>query len=162
MTMEEKYDSIKLILSIFICHLVGFIGSLFSRSAIPEWYVHLNKPGFTPPNWVFAPAWLILYTLMGIALFLVWRRGIQDRNIKKSVVLFGAQLLVNGLWSILFFGQHSPIAGFIDIIILWFLIVFTIISFLRISRLAGLLLVPYLLWVSFATVLNGSILILNQ
>jgi len=150
-----------LIFCIVICQLVGGIGSYFTRPAIPTWYATLKKPLFTPPDWVFAPVWITLYVLMGIAAFLIWReRGIRSQK-QRAFILFGIQLVLNALWSYLFFGLQSPLAGLIVIIALAAFIILTIRSFLRISFRAGILLIPYLLWVGYATGLNFSIYILN-
>jgi len=151
----------QLIIGIAICLLAGFIGSLFTRPAIPGWYATLNKPSFTPPSSVFGPVWTCLYLLMGIALFLVWRAEKNTPWRKGAVAVFALQLALNTLWSILFFGLRSPLAGLADIICLWAAIMVTILLFSRISKLAAVLLVPYLLWVGFAAVLNASIHLLN-
>lgn len=147
---------IKLIISIVICQLAGIIGSFFTIKSVSNWYLTLNKPFFSPPNWLFGPVWIFLYFLMGVALFLVWKK----RN-KKALTFFGVQLFLNAFWSIAFFGLKSPLFGLIIIIILWILILLTIIKFFKVSKPAAWLLIPYILWVSFATVLNFSLLILN-
>jgi benzodiazapine receptor len=151
----------KLVVSVVICQCAGFIGSLFTTPAIPTWYASLAKPSFTPPNGVFAPVWITLYFLMGISAFLVWRRGMDDHRVRKGLVLFGVQLILNVLWSALFFGLRSPLAGLIDISILWVAILLTILYFFRIAIAPGVLLIPYILWVSFAAALNVSIWMLN-
>ncbi|MBN1695397.1 tryptophan-rich sensory protein [candidate division WOR-3 bacterium] len=148
--------------SIIICQLAGIIGSIFTTPAIPTWYANINKPTFRPPNWVFAPVWTTLYLLMGIALFLVLRKGFNEKGIKIAVAVFALQLVLNSLWSFLFFGLESPFAAFIEIIFLWAAILISIILFFRISWVAGALLIPYILWVSFASVLNFSIWRLNM
>lgn len=155
-------DIFRLIISIIICLSAGFIGSIFTISSIPIWYATLNKPFFTPPNWLFAPVWTSLYILMGISVFLVWKKGLKEQQVKGAVIIFAVQLIFNALWPVIFFGLKSPPAGFVVIIILWVAILLTIRSFFRISKTAGLLLVPYLLWTSFAAILNLSILILNM
>ena len=152
---------LKLVVSILLCQCAGIVGSVFTAPAIPNWYAALQKPAFTPPNWLFAPAWITLYLLMGIAAFLVWRVGLDDRRVRAALMIFLIQLVLNALWSVAFFGLQSPLYGFIVIILLWFAILLTILSFARISRLASWLLVPYILWVSFASVLNISIWVLN-
>lgn len=154
-------DILKLIGSIVIAQLAGQIGAVATSASVQTWYVTLNKPIFTPPNWLFAPVWITLYTLMGLALFLIWRLRVQTRGVKLALALFGVQLLLNTLWSIAFFGLRSPLAGLVVIIPLWIAIVATIVQFLPLSRPAGLLLLPYLLWVSLATALNAAILLLN-
>lgn len=153
-------DALKLIASLLLCQLAGFVGSLFTTPAIPTWYKTLNKPFFTPPNWIFSPVWISLFVLMGISLFLVWRRQGHPR-FKTALTFFSLQLVLNVLWSVAFFGLRSPLLGFIDIVLLWLAIFLTIQNFLKISKLAGGLLLPYLLWVSFATLLNFSLWVLN-
>lgn len=154
-------DIIKLIVSIALCQLAGVVGSVFTTPAIPTWYAGLKKPFFTPPNWLFAPVWLTLFCLMGIALFLIWRKETRTREVKVALVIFAAQLIVNALWSIAFFGFQSPLAGLVVIVILWVLILLTVIYFFRVSGPAGWLLVPYIAWVSIALALNSSIFVLN-
>ncbi|MBI2405804.1 tryptophan-rich sensory protein [Candidatus Microgenomates bacterium] len=149
----------QLLLSIGVCLGAGFIGSFFTVSAIPTWYATLNKPIFSPPNWVFAPVWTTLYILMGISLYFVW---VSKSKIKQKVLtLFFIQLGLNALWSILFFGLKNPTLAFIEIVALWITIFLTIKYFYPISKLAAYLLVPYILWVSFASVLNVAIVLLN-
>jgi len=154
-------DILKLIGIIIICQLAGFIGSLFTTPAIPTWYKTLTKPSFNPPNSIFSPVWITLFLLMGISLFLVWQKNHKDRKVKIALLFFTVQLVLNILWSILFFGLKSPLGAFIEIIILWFAILLTIIKFFKVSKPAGLLLLPYILWVSFAALLNFSIWNLN-
>lgn len=151
----------RLVISLFICQLAGFIGSIFTTPAIPEWYATLSKPSFTPPNWLFSPVWISLFVLMGVSAYIVWRKGLSDKRVKIALSIFIIQLVLNTLWSVMFFGLRSPFAGFIEIIILWIAILLTILWFLRISTTAGILLIPYILWVSFAAVLNFSIWKLN-
>ena len=155
-------EIVKLVTSIIICQLAGFIGSFFTTPAIPTWYATLNKPSFTPPNWLFAPVWTTLFVLMGISAFLVWRKGLNNRQVKIALGIFGVQLILNILWSAMFFGLRSPIAGLIEIVILWIAILLTILIFLKISMTAALLFIPYILWVSFAAVLNFSLWRLNS
>ena len=154
--MEKKkvLDVVKFVISIIICQLAGFIGSLFTAPAIPMWYAILNKPSFTPPSNIFAPVWTILFLLMGISLFLIWRKREPARQVKIAILFFSIQLGLNILWSFLFFGLKSPFAGLVEILLLWIAISLTITSFYRVSKTAALLLIPYILWVSFAIVLN--------
>ena len=154
-------DIFKLLISIFVCQCAGLIGSLVTMTAIPTWYAALQKPPFTPPNWLFAPAWITLYLLMGISAFIIWRRGLESRRIKVALLVFLIQLDLNALWSVTFFGLQSPLYGVIVIVGLWITILFTILRFFKISTPAGALLLPYILWVSFATALNVSIWMLN-
>lgn len=154
-------DVVSLLISILICQGAGFIGSLFTRPSIPTWYATLAKPSFTPPNGVFSPVWIMLFALMGISLFLVWRTGFAERKTRVALAFFGAQLIFNILWSASFFGLRSPLVGLIDIAVLWVAIALTIFFFFKISRLATVLLLPYIVWVSFAVILNVSIWTLN-
>ncbi len=158
----------KLVIAIVVSELAGVIGSMFTISAIPNWYSTLAKPALNPPSWVFGPAWTTLYALMGVALFLIWK---QHSNILENVrmlriwrigiVVFFIQLFLNALWSIIFFGLHSPGWALIDIAALWLAIVWATAVFYKISKPAAYLLVPYILWVSFASYLNYSIWVLN-
>jgi len=154
-------EFLKLVVSILICQFAGFIGSFFTTPSIPTWYATLNKPFFTPPSWLFAPVWVTLYTLMGISAFLVWRKGLSDQHVRTASIVFAVQLILNVLWSGVFFGFRSILAGLIVIVILWIAILLTILNFYKISTTAGLLLIPYILWVSIAAALNFSVLILN-
>ena len=151
----------KLIVSILICQLAGFIGSIFTAPSISTWYATLKKPAFNPPNWLFAPVWTTLFFLMGISLYLIWSRGFEDEKIKSAIIIFSVQLILNILWSFLFFGLKSPFLAFLEIILLWFAILVNIIKFYNISKTTGLLLLPYILWVSFAAILNFFIYRLN-
>lgn len=154
-------DYMKLIVSILIPLTVGFAGSFFTSSSINSWYSTINKPSFNPPNWLFAPVWTLLFILIGISFYLVWNKDFGD--IRSWVLLiYGANLALNLLWSLLFFGLRNPYLALIEIVILWFVILGNIIVFYRISRTAGLLLIPYLLWVTFASFLNYNIYILNR
>lgn len=159
---EKKPRIIRLIASILLPQAAGGTGALFTESAVRTWYAGLNKPLFNPPDWIFGPVWTALYLMMGIALYLVWRNGLVDKRTKIAVALFAAQLALNLLWSILFFGMHNPLAGLVEIVLLWASILATMIAFFRISNPAGLLLVPYFLWVSFASALNFMLWSLNR
>lgn len=152
----------KFFLSIFIPLMFGYLGSIITISEIPTWYASLSKPSWAPPNWLFGPIWTTLYILMGISLFLVWREGFNRRDVRFALLIFGAQLVLNLLWSIVFFSFHSLFGSFILIMILWIAILANIIAFYVISRPAGLLLVPYIIWVSIASYLNYSVYLLNH
>jgi benzodiazapine receptor len=154
-------DIAKLVVSIVACQCAGVIGSLATTPNIPTWYATLQKPVFTPPNWLFAPAWITLYLLMAIAAFLIWRKGLVEEGIKSALVIFLVQLVLNALWSVVFFGLQSPLYGMVVILALWVAILLTIIRFFKLSIAAGALLLPYILWVSFASILNISIWVLN-
>lgn len=147
--------------SLVVCFGAAAIGSLATTPSIPTWYTALNKPSFNPPNWLFGPVWTILYLLMAIAAFLVWQKGVGNNAVQMALSIFLLQLVLNSFWSIVFFGWHSPWGAFGVIIALWLAILWTIISFINILPLAGWLLVPYILWVSFAAVLNLAVALLN-
>lgn len=141
--------------------MAGIIGSIFTAPSIPTWYTTLVRPELSPPNWIFAPVWTTLFALMGVAAFLVWQKGLNRRDVKIALSIFIIQLILNTLWSIIFFGLQNPGVAFMEIIFLWLAILTTMITFAKISRVAAWLLVPYILWVSFAAYLNYSIWILN-
>lgn len=160
LTMKIKEIS-ALLIALAIPQLVGGIGSLFTTPQIPGWYASLIKSPLNPPGWVFGPVWTTLFLLMGIAAFLVYQKGWQRKDVKRALEVFGLQLVLNTLWSILFFGLHNPLAAFIEIFLLWLAILWTIVTFYNVSRPAAYLLIPYIAWVSFAIFLNGSIVWLN-
>lgn len=157
-----KFKIIPLLFSVGICFLAAALGSAFTTGAIDTWYATLNKPFFNPPNWVFGPVWTLLYLLMGISLYLIWITKTDKKTKRQALTFFFIQLGLNALWSILFFGLKSPSAALVGIIVLLIAICLTIRNFLRVSKLAAWLLIPYLAWVSFATILNLSILLLNR
>ncbi|MEK7551197.1 MAG: TspO/MBR family protein [Patescibacteria group bacterium] len=150
----------KLALIVLISQGVGILGSYFTVSQIPTWYAFLQKPSFSPPNYIFAPVWTTLYFLMGLSLFLVLEEKLKKHR-NKIIILFAIQLLLNFTWSFVFFGLHSPVFAFINIAMLWGSIILLIYEFWKYSKPASLLLVPYLLWVSFASILNLFIIVLN-
>lgn len=150
-----------LIISILFCLGAGFLGSLVTAPAIPVWYASLAKPDFTPPSWVFAPVWTTLYILMGVALFLVWRKGEDKKAVRVAVSLFYIHLILNVFWSVFFFGMHALTLAFVAIVVLWFFILVLMGIFWTLNRLAGVLLVPYFLWVTFAMILNQFIVRMN-
>ncbi len=180
-----KYKNlIKFFLSIIFCELVGVVGSFFTISQISGWYAGLNKPFFNPPSWIFGPVWTIIFFLMGISLYFVWSKKWLPKNKidfknKKAwnpisqkflsgswqkvniILIFLTQVVLNILWSVIFFGLHSAGAAFFVLLMLWFTIIFMIVNFYRVSRASALLLLPYILWVSFAGVLNFFIWVLN-
>ena len=143
------------------CILLGAAGGLLTAPQIETWYAALDKPAFNPPSWVFGPVWTTLYTLMGVAAWLVWRAGLDRRAVKSALGLFTVQLALNLAWTPAFFGLESPLLGLAVIVPLWVAIALTITVFSRIDWRAAALLVPYLAWVSFATVLNYAIWTLN-
>lgn len=160
-TFWPRNNLLKLISAIGVSQLAGIIGSVFTASSIRTWYDTLAKPELAPPNWIFAPVWTTLFTLMGVAAFLVWKQGLDRRDVKIALGIFVGQLALNTLWSIMFFGWQSPAAAFFEIIVLLLAILATIIAFSRISRVAAWLMVPYILWVTFAAYLNYAIWVLN-
>jgi tryptophan-rich sensory protein len=159
--MRKKVNLWMLLLFIVASEAIGSIGSLTTIPAISAWYQFLKKPPLNPPNWIFGPVWTLLFACMGVSAYLVWQEGLIKKPVKNALTWFGIQFLFNVLWSFLFFGARSPVAGFVCIGILWIAIVGTILSFLKVNKTAGFLLVPYFLWVSFATYLNAGIVILN-
>jgi translocator protein len=151
----------KLIILVLGCEAAGAISSIFTIPAISSWYNIINKPSFTPPGWLFGPVWIALYALMGIAAWLVWTSDSGKKWARTALIAFDVQLALNVLWSFLFFGLRNPLYGLLDIVALWLAIVATMASFYRVSKRAAWLLVPYLLWVSFALVLNLYVWRLN-
>jgi translocator protein len=151
----------KLFISILIPLLVGGIAGMFTSSGVTGWYAVANKPWFNPPNWIFAPVWSLLYILMGIALFLVWKSETGKIIKQTAITLFAVQMVLNFFWSFIFFKLQQPGWAFAEIILMWIMILFTILWFGKISSPAAWLLVPYICWVSFAAVLNYSIWKLN-
>jgi tryptophan-rich sensory protein len=152
---------VKLIISIAITLAVGAVSSLFTASSVAGWFATINKPSFNPPNWVFAPVWTTLYILMGIACWLVWKSNADGKIKTIAIGLYAVQLTLNFLWSFIFFYAHETGLALVEVMLLWLMIVLTIIWFSKISSLAALLMVPYICWVSFATVLNFYIWKLN-
>ena len=151
----------KLVISIIICQIVGLMGSFFTMPAIDSWYQTINKPIFTPPNWVFAPVWVVMFLLMGVALFFIWDKESKNGEKKAAIVVFVFQFILNILWSFIFFTLKSPIGAFVEIMALWIMVLFTIITFSKVSKTAGYLLLPYIIWVSFAAFLNFIIILIN-
>ncbi len=156
------HDTIKLVISIATPLAVGGLSGFATARGVANWYPTLTKPSFNPPAWVFGPAWTLLYIMMGVAAFLVWRKGLEVDGVKIALTVFGIQLALNGLWSILFFGMQAPGLALAEIIVLWIAIGATTVLFWRVVPAAGALLLPYWGWVSFATVLNASLWWLNR
>ncbi len=154
--------ALRIIGFVIVCELAGLIGSLFTTPSIAGWYAGLTKPAFNPPNWIFAPVWTTLYALMGLAAWLVYDKGVRRAEVKRALFVFLAQLILNVLWSVMFFGAHQILGAFVIIVALWILILGTILRFHKISKAAAYLLVPYVLWAGFATVLNASLYVLNR
>lgn len=151
----------KLAASILLCIIVGSIGSLVTITGPGSWYASLQKPFFAPPNWVFAPVWITLFTLMGIAVYIIWQSGPEKRDVRIAIGIFCVQFFFNVIWSFLFFGLKSPLLGFIDILILWVMIVVTLWAFYRVKKSAAYLLIPYIAWVTLASALNGAVYFMN-
>jgi benzodiazapine receptor len=147
--------------AIVICLLAGLIGSIFTAPAVPTWYATLTKPALTPPAWLFGPVWTVLFILMGIALYLVWRKGWEQKDVQVATAIFAVQLALNVLWSYFFFGLQVPFLALIEIVLLWVAVCITIGAFYRVSIPATALLLPYLLWVTFAAYLTYGIYTLN-
>ncbi|HPW76860.1 MAG: TspO/MBR family protein [Candidatus Omnitrophica bacterium ADurb.Bin292] len=147
--------------SVLFCMSAGAVSSLYTLKAIPDWYATLNKPSFTPPSWTFGPVWSVLYVMMGIAAWQVWSKGLKERAVRKALVFFLIQLVLNTAWSFLFFGLRSPILGLVDILLLWLAVLITINLFFKVSLIAAVLLIPYLFWGTFASGLNLGIVLLN-
>lgn len=157
-------NSVKVLTTLFICLLIplaiGGISGFATATSINDWYVTLNKPSFNPPNYLFAPVWTLLYLLMGISVFIIWRSPI-GRNRTNALIIFAIQITLNFIWSFLFFKFNLVGLAMVEIVVMWFSIIVMIIYFNRISKFAAYLQIPYLLWVSFATILNSAIWILN-
>jgi tryptophan-rich sensory protein len=154
-------NKVKLIFSIAICQLAGVVGAIFTSRSVSTWFMVLRKPWFAPPNWVFGPVWISLYFLMGLSLYLMLFEDLGEPRARKALFVFGVQLVVNAGWSYSFFGLRNPFYGFIVIVVLLFLIILTMALFWKIKPDAAYLLVPYLIWVSFATLVSFSIWRLN-
>jgi len=176
----KKSNWIKLVVSLVIPLVAGWIGSLYIMPSIGTWYATLAKPALNPPSWIFAPVWTLLYILMGIALFIVWKKDWQvkselladcdkswnpwtrafwsgDWQKQNIIAIFAVQLVLNVLWSYIFFGLHQPGVAFFELIVLWISILYLIINFYRVSKTVAWLLLPYILWVTFAGYLNWAI-----
>lgn len=155
-----NFNWVKLVVSVLFTVGIGSLGGLFTISEIPGWYAGLQKPSFNPPNWLFGPVWSMLYLLMGISFYLIWKQPVSAvRNV--GLTLFVIQFILNFFWSILFFNQHMIAAALLEMVFMWIFILLTMIWFAKLSPTASWLLLPYLCWVSFATVLTAAIWKLN-
>ena len=153
------------VLALAISYLAGFLGSIFNGSNIQGWYSTIIKPSFNPPNYVFGPVWTLLFTLIGVALYLIWQtegKRVRKKYMNKAMLWFIIQWILNVLWSFLFFTLHNPLLALVGIVLLLISIFMTIWYFYKLRRIAGILLIPYFGWVSFAMVLNLSIWLLNK
>lgn len=159
-TFDTK-EILRLIVSIVIVFLAGTVGTLYTLKEITTWYVTLVKPSWTPPNWAFGPIWTTLYVLIGISLYLVWKQGLDRIEVRIALLVFAVQLILNVVWSLVFFGTHNIFGGLVLVILLWISILANIIVFYRISKPGGLILIPYLIWVTIASYLNYIVFVLN-
>lgn len=157
----KKANYPSLLFFIFVSQAAGLIGALVTTPAIQSWYVYLNKPFFTPPSWLFGPVWTLLYLLMGISAYLVFRNGFKKKEVEHALYLFITQLTLNLLWSFIFFGYKLLFLAYIEIIVLWIFIFLTIKAFYKVDKLAGKLMIPYIFWVTFASFLNLAVVLLN-
>jgi len=155
--------TVKIATALIVCLMVGYSASVVTRPSVETWYPTLVKPIFNPPNWIFMPMWTLLYILMAVAAGLVWDK-IKEQNteVKKALGFFLIQLTLNAIWSYLFFGLKNPMLALIEIALLWLMIYETYLKFIKINKIAGYLLIPYMAWVAFAAVLNASIWWLNK
>lgn len=152
----------KLAISIAIPIAIGATAGFFTVTGVESWYQTIQKPSWNPPSWVFGPVWTTLYIMMGIALFLIWKSGANDSLKRTAIGLFAVQLVLNFFWSFIFFDQQQPGWALAEIIVMWFAILITIFAFAKVNKTAAWLLVPYISWVSFATILNYTIWKLNN
>jgi len=153
---------VKAIIAIAIPLMVGATSGFFTISGVESWYQTIQKPSWNPPNWIFGPVWTTLYVMMGIALFLVWKEDTSEELKKIAIALFAVQLTLNFFWSFIFFNQQQPGWALVEIIAMWFFILLTIFAFAQVNKTAAWLLVPYISWVSFASILNYTIWQLNR
>ena len=157
----NKYT--KIALFVILCLAVGFMSSIITRDNVITWFPTIKKPFFNPPSWLFAPVWTSLYIAMGVAAGLVWNQISQTHEIvKKALTFFAIQLVLNAMWSYIFFGLHNILLALIEIVLLWLFIFETYKQFKNINKIAGYLFIPYLCWVGFATILNASLFYLNH
>lgn len=158
----NAFQIAKLIISVVVTLSAGLIGLPFSISAVENWYPYLNKPFFTPPSYLFEPVWSILYLLMGLSVYLIWEKGIQNKKSREALSFYAIQLILNASWSIVFFGLRNLLFALVVIVLMLYFIYKTIVSFSKISKVSSFLLYPYAVWVSFAALLNLSIWLLNR
>ncbi|MBT8209221.1 MAG: tryptophan-rich sensory protein [Eudoraea sp.] len=156
-----KKQAFYIAVAVGVCLLIGFLSGFATQSSVNDWYETLNKPGFTPPNWLFGPVWTLLYIMMGVSAGIVWSKGFYHKWVKTGLYHFGFQLLFNALWSVVFFGFQDPFWALLVILVLMMLILGTIRWFNVVSKVAAYLLIPYFLWVCFASLLNYRIWMLN-
>ncbi len=160
---KQKGNILTLVIAVLLPILGGGIVGFITSQEVSTWYLTLQKPAWNPPNWIFGPVWTILYGVIGLASWLIWRkREGQEKQARRALSWYGLQLGLNFLWSVIFFGLRRPDLALLEIVILWGAIVVTLLKFVRLDRLAAALMIPYLLWVTFATALNGAIWWLNR
>ncbi len=157
--MKKRF--LRIGIAVVACVLIGFLSSIASKTSLDTWYASIQKPSFTPPNWIFGPVWILLYVLMGIAAGIVWSKGFYHKWVKTALYHFGFQLLLNAAWPIFFFGLQNPFIALLDIVALFILLLFTIKWFTVVNSTAAYLMIPYVVWVAFATALNFGIWQLN-
>jgi len=160
--LKRGFQFFPFVISLAITLVIGFVASLFTRPEIAGWYSTLHKPSFNPPSWLFAPVWTAIYILIAIAAYLVWKQRNAATAYHATAGIYFIQLLLNFSWSIVFFGMHEILGALVVIILLWLSITINIIWFGKFSKIAAWLLVPYLLWVSFASLLNLNIYLFNR
>ena len=158
----KKINLFELLLFIVMSELIGSVGSMFTIPSLKGWYQNLNKSPFNPPNFIFGPVWIILFLMMGISSYLIFKERKKDKKVKTAMLFFVIQFLLNVFWSLLFFGLKVPLFAFIEILALWFFILLTILTFIKVNKTAGFLLIPYIIWVSFASYLNLMVYLLNK
>jgi len=152
---------LKLLISILLPQIAAGVGAYFTITGTGSWYQTIQKPGWNPPSWLFAPVWTALYITIGIAFYLIWKKEAPTGNKRIAMILWGVQLVLNLFWTIIFFNQHQLFWATVEIGLLWFFILATIIAFARINKVAAWLLVPYIAWVSFAGILTWTIWKIN-
>jgi len=156
-----KFNPVAFVVNIAIPLAVGATGAFFTASSVKTWYITLNKPSFNPPNTIFAPVWTTLYIIMGISAYLVWQKRHTIKHFPRTIAIYAIQLILNLMWSFIFFYAHQIGVALFEIIVLLLVVITNALTFYKIDKLAGLLFIPYILWVSFATVLTYNIFILN-
>ena len=156
-----KFNPVAFVINIAIPLAVGATGAFFTASSVKTWYTTLNKPSFNPPNTIFAPVWTTLYIIMGISAYLIWQKRHTIKHFPRTIAIYAIQLILNLMWSFIFFYAHQIGVALFEIIVLLLVVITNALTFYKIDKLAGLLFIPYILWVSFATVLTYNIFILN-
>jgi translocator protein len=151
----------KLLISIIICQGAGIIGSIFTAGALSGWFSELNHPSFTPANWLYPPIWITVHLLIAIAAFLIWWRGLHIKPVRVAMILFIIQLVLSVVWVFVLFGLQYILFGLIAVVVLWVMLLLTIIQFYKVSTAAGNLMIPYIVWITFAVILNGALYLLN-